>query len=110
MSFVRCLRSGVERAEMDLASRDEPEHMREAPDDARRRDPALRLALAHPELASAEVPHRRARVHALEPPVFDLDQVCDELRVPDVPLADVATKPEEQLVVGQIPEFVHERL
>jgi len=88
---------------------DVPEHLGEALDGARRRDPTVRLALAHPELARAEVPHRRTRVNAIEPPLVDLDEIRDELRAPDAPLADMAAHTREQLLVGQIPQLVHVR-
>ena len=94
---------------MDLAPLDVPEHLGEAPDGASGRDPTVRLALAHPELARAEVPHRRARVNAIEPPLVDLDEIGDELRAPDVALADMAAQAHEQLLVGQIPQLVHAR-
>ena len=99
----------VERTEVDLASLDGPEHLGEASDGASRRDPAVCLALAHPELARAEVPHRRASMNAIEPPLVDLDEVRDELRAPDVSLADVPAQTREQILVGQIPQLVHDR-
>ena len=88
---------------------DVPEQLGKAPDGARRRDSTVRLALAHSELARAEIPHRRARVNAVEPPLVDLDEIRDELRAPDVPLADMPAQAHEQLLVGQIPRLVHDR-
>ena len=41
---------------MDITPLDISEHLGEALDGASRHDPAVRLALAHPELARAEVP------------------------------------------------------
>ena len=48
-------------------------------------------------------------MNAVEPPLVDLDEIRDELRAPDVPLADMPAQAHEQLLVGQIPRFVHDR-
>lgn len=62
----------VERTEMDLTSLEVVERTGEAPDDARRRDPEVRFALAHPEQPNAEIPHRGAGVLHVEASLLDL--------------------------------------
>ena len=92
----------VERTEMNLAALEEAERERESRDDAGRGDPSLRFARAHPELANAEVPHRRARVLGVQSPVLHLGEIRDQARLPDVPVADVRVQPRKQLLVRQI--------
>ncbi len=48
-------------------------------------------------------------MNPIEPPLVDLDEIRDELRAPDVSLADMPAHARKQLLVGQIPRLVHDR-
>ena len=48
-------------------------------------------------------------MNPIEPPLVDLDEIRDELRAPDVSLADMPAQVRQQLLVGQIPRLVHDR-
>ena len=98
----------LSRREVNLALLDALEEPRESDRKARRDEPAIGLALAHPETRRAEDEHRAARGLREEPAPLDLDEVPQDT---DEHLAALhAERPEtlEERVVREVREL-HER-
>ena len=97
----------VDGAQVKLAALEIPAREWKPPHDTGHRDPAIRLALAHPEPAHAEIPHRRAGVLGIEPSRIHLSEIREQPHEPLVPSSDMRTETSNQLVVRQVPQLAH---